>query len=220
MYGAVTVVSWFPPKKMLASTSSCVLFLVLTCVAISARKTLVVPHTAGRDDTPALMGVLAHFSSDSTILFKKGITYNIFTPIKFPILHNVEIWIEGNLMYPTNIPAIQAIVASSNFSGSWFTFTGGSNVTLRGSRDPAWGWIDGHGQAWWDAQNQINRPRGIAFNMISGGVIRDMKIWKPIAWNFATSGSSNLLVTNNQIHAVSTDPQRAFPFNTYVLPES
>jgi hypothetical protein len=28
-----------------------------------------------------------------------------------------------------------------------FTFTGGNNVTLRGTTDPQWGWIDGHGQA-------------------------------------------------------------------------
>jgi hypothetical protein len=26
-------------------------------------------------------------------------------------------------------------------------FTGGTNVTLRGSLNPKWGWIDGHGQA-------------------------------------------------------------------------
>ena len=28
-----------------------------------------------------------------------------------------------------------------------FSFNGGRNVTLRGSTDPEWGWIDGHGQA-------------------------------------------------------------------------
>ena len=28
-----------------------------------------------------------------------------------------------------------------------FTFTGGTNVTLRGSTDPNWGWVDAHGQA-------------------------------------------------------------------------
>lgn len=27
------------------------------------------------------------------------------------------------------------------------TFTGGNNVTLRGSTDPHWGWINGKGQA-------------------------------------------------------------------------
>lgn len=28
-----------------------------------------------------------------------------------------------------------------------FAFSGGNNVTLRGSEDPEWGWVDGHGQA-------------------------------------------------------------------------
>lgn len=27
------------------------------------------------------------------------------------------------------------------------SFKGGNNVTLRGSTDPDWGWVDGHGQA-------------------------------------------------------------------------
>jgi len=27
-----------------------------------------------------------------------------------------------------------------------FTFKGGSNVTLEGSKDPGWGWVDSHGQ--------------------------------------------------------------------------
>ena len=26
-------------------------------------------------------------------------------------------------------------------------FSGGTNVTFRGTKDPEWGWIDGHGQA-------------------------------------------------------------------------
>lgn len=52
------------------------------------------------------------------------------------------------------------------------------NVTLRGTTDPKWGWIDSHGQAWWDANQQTNRPHGIAFSKINGGVIKDMKLWK------------------------------------------
>ncbi|KAF9469492.1 pectin lyase-like protein [Collybia nuda] len=189
-------------------------FLVAQVCAVSAWKTFVVPHTNGQDDSPGLNAALANFTTDSTILFKKGIKYNVFTPITFPVLNNVEIRFEGNLSYPTDIPAIQAIVASPGFSGSWFTFTGGNNVTMRGSLDPNWGWIDGHGQGWWDARNQVNRPHGFAFSKISNGIIRDMKLWKPIAWNFATRDSSNLHAFNNRIFALSTDPQNAFPFNT------
>jgi hypothetical protein len=70
-------------------------------------KMFVVPHTPGQDDTPGLSAALADYSSDSIILFKHGVTYNIFTPIKFPVLTNVEVQIEGNLTYPTDIPIIQ-----------------------------------------------------------------------------------------------------------------
>ncbi|ETW86713.1 glycoside hydrolase family 28 protein [Heterobasidion irregulare TC 32-1] len=159
--------------------------------------TFVVPHSTDHsDDAAVLNAALANYTANTTILFKKGITYNIFTPVTFPVLNNVEVSIQGNLTYPNNIATIQ----------------GGNNVTLKGSTDPNWGWVDGHGQAWWDAMQQTNRPHGWAFSKIKNGTIRDMKLWKPIAWNFATSGSSNIHAFNNKIVAKSdTD---SFPFNT------
>ncbi|KAF5313038.1 hypothetical protein D9619_002417 [Psilocybe cf. subviscida] len=165
--------------------------------------TFTVPHVDGADDTPAFLAALPTYATNSTILFQQGVHYNIFTPIKFPTLNNVEIRIEGNLSYPSDIPTVQAIVGATTFPGAWFTFSGGNNVTLRGSTNPNWGWIDGKGQAWWDAMQQTNRPHGISFSKIANGVIRDMKIWKPIGWNFGTSGSSNLHAFNNKIVAVS-----------------
>ncbi|KIK71449.1 glycoside hydrolase family 28 protein [Collybiopsis luxurians FD-317 M1] len=192
------------------------LFVLQNALLVKSWSTFVVPHAPGKDDTPALTAALKKFSTNSTILFEKGITYNIFTPIKFPVLTNVDVRIEGNLTYPTDIPTIQNIVASSSFPGAWFTFTGGTNVTLEGTTDPEWGWVDGHGQAWWNINQQTNRPHGIAFSKINNGVIHDIKIWKPIGWNFATSGSQNLHIYNNVILAVS-DNASAFPFNTYAL---
>lgn len=81
--------------------------LVAQVCVVSAWQTFVVPHTDGKDDSPGLNAALANFTTDSTILFQKGVKYNIFTPIAFPVLNNVEIRIEGNLLYPTDIPAIQ-----------------------------------------------------------------------------------------------------------------
>ncbi|CDO73384.1 hypothetical protein BN946_scf185013.g18 [Trametes cinnabarina] len=189
--------------------------LVLTSYVL-AWTTFTVPHADGQDDTPALIAALATgtLSSNATILFAKGTKYNIFSPIKFPVLNNVEVRIEGNLSYPDDIATIQAIVGASGFPGAWFAFTGGNNVTLRGSQDPQWGWVDAHGQAWWDAVQQTNRPHGWAFSKITNGVIRDMKLWKPIGWNFATSGSKNVHVFDNKIVAVSST--KSFPFNTCV----
>jgi len=74
---------------------------------VGAWNTFTVPHSPGQDDTPAILAALPSFVTNSTILFQEGLTYNIFTPIKFPIFSNVEIRIEGNLTYPTDIPTIQ-----------------------------------------------------------------------------------------------------------------
>ncbi|KAK0479680.1 pectin lyase fold/virulence factor [Armillaria novae-zelandiae] len=188
---------------VLFNATALVYILAYLSLECSAWSTFVVPHVNGQDDTPGLTASLANFTSNSTILFQKGVTYNIFTPVKFPKLTNVEVAIEGNITYPSDIATVQAIVASDDFEGHWISFSGGDNVTLRGSTDPNWGWVDAHGQAWWDTTEQTNRPHGWSFSKISNGVIRDMKIWKPIAWNFATSGSSNLHAFNNTIMAVS-----------------
>jgi hypothetical protein len=61
---------------------------------------------------------------------------------------------------------------------------------------------------------QTNRPHGWAFHAINGGIIKDMKLWKPVAWSFSTSGSSNVHAFNNKILAVSDTS--SFPFNTSV----
>lgn len=76
-------------------------------VSSYAWKQFTVPHVDGEDDTQGLLSALANFSSNSTILFERGVSYNIFTPIKFPALENVEVAIEGNLTYPTDIATIQ-----------------------------------------------------------------------------------------------------------------
>ncbi|GLB43691.1 putative glycosyl hydrolase 28 family protein [Lyophyllum shimeji] len=206
----------------------------------TAWNTFVVPHTDGQDDTPILTAALANYTTNSTILFQKGVTYNILTPIKFPVFTNVEVRIEGNLTYPTDIATIQAIVGKSVLGFprcmvrilvacfgkqeltdiARFTFSGGNNVTLRGSTDPNWGWVDAHGQTWWNAQNQVNRPHGFGFSKITNGVIRDMKLWKPIAWNFATSGSSNIHAFNNRIVAVSENPDKVKSFSPRPSPST
>jgi hypothetical protein len=76
--------------------------------------TFIVPHSVGQDDTSALANVLSsgNLSANTTILFEKGVTYNIFTPLKFPKFTNVEVAIEGNLTYPNNISAVQGTIYS------------------------------------------------------------------------------------------------------------
>ena len=77
-----------------------------------AWKIFTVPHLDDNsDDTPALQAVLNEYSTDATILFEKGVYYNIYTPIRFPELKNVEVRIEGNLSYPKDMATIQGAYA-------------------------------------------------------------------------------------------------------------
>ena len=83
---------------------------ILTALPLAfAWNTFVVPHVEGADDTPSLTAALAtgNYSVDATILFEKGIHYNIYTPIVFPKFTNVEVRIEGNLSYPDSVETIQ-----------------------------------------------------------------------------------------------------------------
>ena len=88
-----------------------VLVNLLPIALVGAWQTLIVPHATDRtaDDAPLLKAALAsgNFSADSTILFQKGVTYNIFTPVKFPVFQNVEVAIEGNLTGPADIATVQ-----------------------------------------------------------------------------------------------------------------
>ncbi|EGO19068.1 glycoside hydrolase family 28 protein, partial [Serpula lacrymans var. lacrymans S7.9] len=181
-----------------------ILLPLLLSTHIHAWTTYTVPHSTGSDDTPALLSALQDttYTSDVTILFAPNTTYNVWSPIVFPVFTNVEVRIEGNLSYPTNMTTVQSKIS----------FMGGNNVTLRGNTDPDWGWVDGHGQQWWNIMEQAGRPYGWLFGNITNGVIRDMKIYKPIAWNFLTTGSSYLHVFNNIILAGSDNA--SFPFNT------
>lgn len=53
--------------------------LALLPLVSAYSKTFVVPHVDGKDDSPAVVAALANYSSDSLILFKKGVTYNLWT---------------------------------------------------------------------------------------------------------------------------------------------
>lgn len=85
------------------------LVLLAQLYSACAWTTYTVPHTAGKDDSPALNAAVKNYTANATILFQKGVTYNIFTPVVFPVFNNVEVRIEGNLTYPTDIPAIQGV---------------------------------------------------------------------------------------------------------------
>jgi hypothetical protein len=84
---------------------------VLPFVSLAlAWTTYVVPHSSGKDDTLALAAAFSSnpsLSTDATILFQKGVSYRMKTPILFPTFKNVVISIQGNLSYAEDVKATQ-----------------------------------------------------------------------------------------------------------------
>ncbi|KAJ5820141.1 pectin lyase-like protein [Penicillium riverlandense] len=179
----------------------------------------VIPSSNGSaDDSPAVARTFARCASDSVIVFKEGVDYNIFQPVRAVNLSNVEIQVYGNLHLPQSITAIQRIVNDTSgplYSDGlyWFEFAG-PRIDYIGSANVNGGWINSYGQAWWDA-NPINgtgtaaRPHLMSFETTHGS-LKYFKSRKPIAWNVQLLGD-DITVSHAFIDAESTG---SFPFNT------
>ncbi|TKA73655.1 hypothetical protein B0A55_06504 [Friedmanniomyces simplex] len=194
--------------------------LALTSLT-SAFQTCVVPLGGpGIDDSDAVRALLPNCSANAEIVFSSCTTYNISTPINFGTLSNVTISILGDLNLPASIPYVQSLVnATAKQSLHWFTIAG-TDVTLQGNQNPAEGFVYPYGEQWWTAAQHVTplgglplRPHGFSVNA-NRTTIRYMKVSKPIAWNFALSGS-DYVVHDNWIDAsYDLNTPNVFPFNT------
>lgn len=179
----------------------------------------IVPSSNGTtNDSPAVLKAFADCATDSVIVFKEGVDYNIFTPISATNLSNVEIQMNGNLHLPQSIAEVQRVVNRTNRvtyadGQHWFIFKG-PNIDYTGSSNINNGWINSYGQAWWDA-NPVNgtgidsRPHLMSFKTTHGS-LNYFKSRKPIAWNVQVDGD-DITVSHAFIDAESTG---SFPFNT------
>lgn len=111
------------------------LFVLASATFAAASKKCVVPASGGQEsDSPAIQKVFGECSTDATIIFKEGVTYNVFEPIEALELSNVVISVQGNLDLPQDIPSVQKIVADAGGKVYWFNFKG-QNVKFVGSKD-------------------------------------------------------------------------------------
>jgi hypothetical protein len=88
----------------------------------NAWTTYVVPHSPSSDDISPLSALLnsnSTLTTNASIVFQEGVTYNAWSAIKFPKLTNVEIRMEGNLSLPDSIEIVQGVVGTSAYPGSW-----------------------------------------------------------------------------------------------------
>lgn len=173
-------------------------------------------NTTGDDDSPSITATVAACNNYSRIVFSDNETYNLMTPISFTKLNNVEFAINGNISLPSNVSYVESVVGNSKlYPGHWITISSSTGVTITGSQDASSGWFIGHGEQWWPmANNSDNDYRPHFFSLkVTGLRLRDVKIYKPVAWVFSLGGT-DIYMTNTTLDARSDDPAGAFPFNT------
>jgi hypothetical protein len=97
----------------------------------------------------------------------------------------VTVHIEGNLLLPNNITAVQHAINTtqnqpSTYATPWF-YIHGEEVSIYGSNQSQWGAFHGFGQQWWDIGNRTLRPQLATFN-VTNGLLSGLKVIKPVAW--------------------------------------
>ena len=104
---------------------------VLSSVSLAlAWTTYVVPCSGGYDDTPALAAAFVanpKLATNATILFQRGVTYNVLTPIRFPYFENVVVSVQGNLSYAADVKATQGGTPVTRWCG-FLKFISGFHV--------------------------------------------------------------------------------------------
>ena len=192
---------------------------ISSVVHASPRKTCTVKHVKGQDDTPRILDAFSKCARDATIIFKEGTDYNAWTPVQFHGLSSVKILVQGNIHLPSDMTIVQARInvttnPKSSYATPWFYFQGNS-VEIVGSKKRDWGQFQGYGQQWWDIGNRILRPQLATFN-VTNGVLRDLKVIKPIAWGWNIPGT-NVQISNHFVDAApangTRDDTTSFPFN-------
>jgi polygalacturonase len=189
--------------------------------AESARSTCLVAHMNGTDDTPFITRALTQCGNESVIVFQEGITYNVWTPAWLENLSNVEIRIYGNLTLPTNMSYIQGVVGQTSngqdasLSGYWFVISG-ERIKIQGNPKDEWGWIECHGQQWWNLMSPNytvpNRPHFLSLTA-NNTTVDHLKVSQQIAWGIGIQNSENIYVTNTRLQSISDNPW-ILPFNT------
>ncbi|KAK4612343.1 Alpha-L-rhamnosidase rgxB [Fulvia fulva] len=157
------------------------------------------------DDAPAIVDAFQRCGKDGKVVFN-ATTYHIDSVMNTTGLSNVEVDVQGTLLWGTDIDywlSHSLPVGYQNQSSAWFF--GGDQIHLHSSTGT--GSFDGNGQVWYDftngASNYPRRPHQITFSHLTNSVIEDMRFLQSQMWTMTLINSENVLLQD--IYVNSTD---------------
>lgn len=158
----------------------------------------------GRDSAPNIISAFEECGKDGKIIFENT-TYHIESVMTTTGLSNVEVDIQGTLLWGTNVDywlSNSLPVGYQNQSTAW-SF-GGDQIHLHGN---GVGTLNGNGQVWYDfnagRSNYPRRPHQITFSRLTNSVVENIRFLQSQMWTMTLINSENVLLQD--IYVNSTD---------------
>ncbi|CAG9942894.1 unnamed protein product [Clonostachys rosea f. rosea IK726] len=164
--------------------------------------------TKGKDDSAKILAAFEECNDGGTVVFDEE--YTICSPLDLRFLKHVDIAITGTIKFCDDIDYWLPRTFKFQFQGSstWWVI-GGEDINIYGS---GVGTLDGNGQAWYDrfATNKtLQRPLLLVTDGLHGGSITGLNMKNSPNWHNLIANSSDILISNIEVHAGSTSANPA-----------
>ncbi|KAK8085213.1 glycoside hydrolase family 28 protein [Apiospora hydei] len=182
---------------------------------------IVEPATNGSDSAPAIRDAFARCGHNADandrgkVVFKNE-TYHIQSVMNTTGLRNVDVDLQGTLLWDQNIPYWlnhSLPVGYQNQSSAWLF--GGENVHWDGH---GYGTLDGNGQVWYDFVNGTNnypgRPHQITVTGSRDSVFQGIRFVQSQMWTVTIIHSENILMEDIYVNSTDTKQEVGFDFSS------
>ncbi|KAI9708905.1 MAG: hypothetical protein M1820_003599, partial [Bogoriella megaspora] len=164
------------------------------------------PAPDGGDSAPAILDAFKECGQGGKVVFANE-TYHVNSVMETLGLENVEVDIQGTLLWSTDIDYWlnnSLPMGYQNQSTAWRF--GGRNIHLYGN---GYGTFDGNGQVWYTfingTSNYDRRPHQITFTNISDSVIENVRFVQSQMWTMTVIYASNVLLQDIFVSSTSND---------------
>lgn len=183
-------------------------------------KVCVVEPCVDGDSAPAILEAFEQCGHNVAPDFGKIVflneTYNIKSVMNTTGLSNVDIDLQGTLLWDTNILYWlnhSLPVGYQNQSSAWLF--GGENISWVGH---GYGTLDGNGQVWYDFINGTNnypgRPHQITITGTTDSTFEGIRFVQSQMWTMTIIHSANVLLENIYVNSTDTSQAVGFGFSS------
>ncbi|RKO88720.1 pectin lyase fold/virulence factor [Blyttiomyces helicus] len=160
--------------------------------AVPTGQQCIIASTNGGNDTDSVISAFTRCQNGGTVIFSANSSYNIYSNLKINKLKDVDIVIDGDILFPYN-------------GGKWDLKRGayfsieGSNVHISGN-----GSMSSDGQHWWDNKTAASPVYALLFSIsVDGGSLKGVTFKNSAAANVGMRETSNFEVSGITVEAIS-----------------